>query len=393
MKNSATGHLKTFSAKQEQASFSYFFQKLQATLNMIKVAHTIFALPFAFLGWIFGQKLIHEAARIEPQLKNLEVDALHPLAQTLGMASFPWLWSLFWVLIAMIGARSFAMAFNRIADAKIDALNPRTASRELPAGTLSLRFVWFFTLAMALLFILASAMLNTRALILAPLALFVVATYSYTKRFTIFCHLVLGLGLAFAPIGAWVAALGGAFNLALDFSLANFNGENTSLALSLTPFPGSLAFQPVPLLLGLGVLFWVAGFDILYALQDLRFDKKNGLHSIPAKLGKHKALLLARLFHVLAWCSWLASILLFRSARTAQFLVEVAQGSLMENYAPSYQLGFISFLALGIVAGCLIYEHSLIKNNDLSRLNAAFFTMNGIISIIFVGLLTLDLYV
>src|SRR5689334_13087553 len=207
---------------------------------MIKIEHTLFALPFAFLGAVL-------AAR-----------------------GFPSAGQILWILLAMVGARSAAMAFNRIADRNIDARNPRTASRAIPAGLLSVAFVWAFIIAAAALFLVAAAMLNRLTLILAPVALGCVLLYSFTKRWTQFSHLVLGACLSIAPTGAWIAV----------------RGEIGS---------------PVPLLLSLVVLLWTAGFDVLYACQDYDFDRNEGLHSIPASVGIAKALWISRGLHVAAF--------------------------------------------------------------------------------------------
>src|SRR5688500_15179162 len=211
-------------------------RNIHVTLEMIKIEHTLFALPFAFLGAV------------------LAADGLPTLRQLL------------WITVAMVGARSTAMAFNRIADREYDALNPRTATRALPAGLLSVGFVWAFTVASAVLFFVATAMLNRLALILAPVALASIVLYSYSKRWTLLSHVVLGWCLAIAPTGAWIAVRG-----ALD--------------------------SPIPLLLSLVVLLWTAGFDVLYACQDFEFDRREGLHSIPASFGIARSLWISRALH------------------------------------------------------------------------------------------------
>jgi 4-hydroxybenzoate polyprenyltransferase len=273
-----------------------FWQKLKTTLEMIKFEHTLFALPFAFLGAF------------------------------LAANGLPTLWQIFWITMAMIGARSAAMSFNRIADRKIDAANPRTANRELPAGKLSINFAWAFMIAACALFFLASAMLNGLTLILSPVALFSVLFYSYAKRFTALAHLILGWSLAIAPTAAWIAVRG-----AID--------------------------SPVPILLSLIVMMWTAGFDVIYACQDFEFDRKNGLHSIPAKLGIAGALMVARIFHFQA------------------FLVLILLYSFTE-------LGWLALLGVVLTGALLIYQHLLVRPNDLSRLNAAFFTTNAFVSVI-----------
>ena len=263
---------------------------------MIKIEHTLFALPFAFLGAVL-------AAR-----------------------GLPAPWQILWIVVAMVGARSAAMAFNRLADRSFDAKNPRTASRALPAGLLSVGFVWGFTVAAAALFLLAAAMLNRLTLILAPVALASVLLYSLTKRWTQFSHLVLGWCLSIAPTGAWIAV----------------RGEIGS---------------PVPLLLSLVVLLWTSGFDVLYACQDYDFDRSEGLKSIPARFGIARALWIARALHagaflVLLWLFWITG------------------------------LGPVAFVGVIVTGALLVYQHRLVHADDLSRLNAAFFTTNAFVSVI-----------
>jgi 4-hydroxybenzoate polyprenyltransferase len=263
--------------------------------RMIRFSHSIFALPFALSG---------------VALASSEVD-LRP-----GPA--------LWIVVAMLGARSAAMGFNRLADQAIDARNPRTAARELPRGALSRADVWVFVLASSTALVLAAAMLNPLCLALSPLALFVVFAYSYAKRFTVLSHLILGLALGIAPVGAWIAITG--------------------------------RFAVPPVVLGLAVLFWVAGFDTIYACQDVDFDRREGLHSLPARLGVARSLLLARGFHVA--CLGLLTTL-YR----------------MLPLHPVYLAGVAGVGAL------LIYEHSLVSSDDLSRIDAAFFSVNGWISV------------
>jgi 4-hydroxybenzoate polyprenyltransferase len=271
-------------------------RNIRTTLDMIKIEHTLFALPFALLGG------------------------------ALAARGLPTWWQLLWITAAMVGARSAAMAFNRIADRRFDAANPRTRERAIPAGALSLGFAWAFTAASAALFLLAAAMLNRLALLLAPVALASVLLYSYTKRFTSLSHLALGWCLAIAPTGAWVAVRG-----AID--------------------------SPVPLLLSLVVLLWTAGFDVLYACQDYDFDRRAGLHSISARVGVARALLVSRLLHAGAFAALVG--LYFATGLGAAALVGV--------------------LATGAL---LVYQHSLVRADDLSRLNAAFFTTNAFVSVI-----------
>jgi len=269
---------------------------MRLTLEMIKIEHTLFALPFAFLGAV------------------------------LAANGFPSTHQAFWIIVAMVGARSAAMAFNRIADRDYDGRNPRTATRVLPAGLLSVSFVVIFTFVSAAFFFLAAAMLNRLTLLLAPIALASVLLYSFTKRWTSLSHLVLGWCLAIAPTGAWVAV----------------RGEIGS---------------PVPLLLSLVVLLWTAGFDVLYACQDYEFDRREGLNSIPARVGIARALWLARFLHTAAFVAlvWL-------------YLVT--------------KLGLVALLGVVATAGLLLYQHRLVRADDLGHLNAAFFTTNAFVSVI-----------
>jgi len=263
--------------------------------RMIRFSHSIFALPFA----------------------------LASVALAAGR-DVPWPQFL-WILVAMVGARSAAMGFNRLADHAIDARNPRTAARELPKGGLSRTEVWVFVAASAALLVLAAAMLNPLCLALSPVALLIVFGYSYTKRFTALSHLALGLALGVAPVGAWIAVRG--------------------------------SLDAVPFVLGLAVLAWVAGFDIIYACQDVDFDRREGLHSIPAGLGVRRALVVSRLLHVAA----VALLLLLYP--------------LAPRLHPVYVAGVVG------VAALLAYEHRLVRHDDLSRVDAAFFTVNGWISV------------
>src|ERR671913_2507961 len=273
-----------------------FWTKLKTTLEMIKIEHTLFALPFAFLGAV------------------------------LAANGLPTPWQILWIVVAMVGARSAAMAFNRIADRSFDARNPRTASRALPAGLLSVGFVWAFTIGSAALFLLAAAMLNRLTLLLSPVALACVLLYSLTKRWTKFSHLVLGACLSIAPTGAWIAV----------------RGEIGS---------------PVPLLLSLVVLLWTAGFDVLYACQDYDFDQRAGLRSIPARVGVGRALWVARLLHAAAFAALVG----------LYFLTS---------------LGWLALAGVLATGALLVYQHSLVRADDLSRLNAAFFTTNAFVSVI-----------
>jgi len=263
---------------------------------MIKWEHSIFALPFALCGAM------------------LAADGI-PAGRTL-----------LWIVVAMISARSAAMAFNRLADASIDAENPRTRTRALPAGTLSPAFVAAFVLISCAVFVLAAARLNRLALLLSPVALAIVLLYSYTKRFTRWSHLFLGLALGIAPSAAWIAVRG--------------------------------SLDPRILLLTAAVTFWVAGFDVLYSCQDYDYDRDAGLHSVPRYFGIGGALWVARLFHVIMLGLLVALVIAFG-------------------------LGKLAMAGVVSVAVLLFYEHSLVSSDDLSKLNAAFFTMNGVISVLF----------
>ena len=273
-----------------------FGEKLKTTLEMIKFEHTLFALPFAFLGAV------------------------------LAANGLPTVWQIFWITVAMFGARSAAMTFNRIADKEIDARNPRTASRELPSGKLSVNFAWAFLIASIILFEIAAYALNWLTFALSPVALLSVLGYSYAKRFTAFAHLILGWALAISPTAAWIAVRGW-----ID--------------------------SPVPLLLSLFVLMWTAGFDVLYACQDFEFDRKAGLRSIPARFGIKNSLWVARIFHFQAF---IVLILLY----------------LMTN------LGLFALFGVIASGALMIYQHTLVKPDDLSRMNAAFFTTNAFVSVI-----------
>lgn len=270
--------------------------KLKTALAMIKFEHTLFALPFAFLGAI------------------LAADGL------------PTWWQTLWITIAMVGARSAAMTFNRIVDRDIDAQNPRTANRELPTGKLTLGFAWAFLYVSIAVFVLASYLLNWLTFALSPVALLFVLGYSYAKRFTAFAHVLLGIALSISPSAAWIAVRG---NL-LDVE---------------------------PILLSLLVLMWTAGFDVLYACQDYEFDRSAGLRSIPARFGIKRSLWIARLFHFQAF--------------VVLVLLYLVTG-----------LGWLALAGVATVGVLLVYQHTLVRADDLSRMNAAFFTTNAFVSVI-----------
>jgi 4-hydroxybenzoate polyprenyltransferase len=279
---------------------------LRVTLEMIKWEHSIFALPFALCGAM------------------------------LAAGGFPPVHQLVWIIVAMIAARSAAMAFNRWADAALDAANPRTSTRALPAGQLTPGFVATFVIASSAVFVIAAGQLNRLSLMLSPVALAVLLLYSYTKRVTRWSHLVLGFALGIAPSAAWIAVRG--------------------------------SLDPRILLLTAAVTFWVGGFDVLYACQDFDFDRQAGLHSIPRYVGIRHALWIARAFHFVMVGLLVALLIVFGMGKLAD-------------------LGVLAVILL------LLYEHSLVRADDLSKLNAAFFTMNGVISVLFFVSIAGDLLV
>jgi 4-hydroxybenzoate polyprenyltransferase len=279
-------------------------RSIGTTLEMIKWEHSIFALPFALCGAM------------------------------LAAGGVPSGHTLLWVIVAMISARSAAMAFNRLADAQMDAANPRTRTRALPAGTLTPSFVGTFVIVSCAIFVIAAWQLNRLAFALSPIALLILLLYSYTKRFTRWSHLVLGFALGIAPAGAWIAVRG--------------------------------SLDPRILLLTAAVTFWVGGFDVLYSCQDFEFDQRYGLHSLPRYTGIAAALWIARAFHLLMLMLLLSFVLVFPT-------------------------GKLALAGVATVALLLAYEHSLVSANDLSKLNAAFFTMNGVISVVFFFFVAADL--
>jgi 4-hydroxybenzoate polyprenyltransferase len=280
------------------------FTNIKTALEMIKWEHSIFALPFALS------------------------------AAMLAAGGLPSLPQVIWIIVCMVSARSAAMAFNRLADAQIDAANPRTATRAIPAGVLSGRFVAIFVLFFCLVFVLAAAQLNRLTFMLSPVALAVVLLYSYTKRFTRWSHLILGFALGIAPAAAWIAVRG--------------------------------SLDPRILILTAAVTFWVGGFDMLYACQDIDFDRANRLNSVPQSFGIPRALILARVLHITMLVLLVALVLTFG-------------------------LGKIALAGVVAVALLLAYEHSLVSSHDLSKLNAAFFTMNGVIAVVFFLFIAADL--
>jgi 4-hydroxybenzoate polyprenyltransferase len=272
---------------------SAVFQRVTLYLRMIKFSHSVFALPFAFT------------------------------AALMAASGVPTLRQIFWIVIAMVGARSGAMGMNRLIDRKIDGENPRTAGRELPRGVIGIgETVVFVTVSFGVM-VAAAAMLNRLCLFLSPVALAVLFLYSYTKRFTWLSHFVLGVSISAAPLGSWIAVRG--------------------------------SFEPSIIPLAVSVVFWLAGFDVLYALQDLDFDRRYGLYSIPGRFGIKGSLLLARMFHAIS------------------FLLLVLNGVI-------FGLGGFYWAGMCVTAGLFLYEHSLVRGDDLSRLDMAFFNMNGYIS-------------
>jgi 4-hydroxybenzoate polyprenyltransferase len=278
-----------------------FLKRLRLTLDMIKFEHSVFALPFALTGALLA-------------FRESDFHAAHT-----------W-WTVGWIVVAMVGARSAAMAFNRLVDAEIDARNPRTRMRHIPAGHLSRTFCRGFTIVSAAVLMFAAWELNPLCFHLAPLALAVVFAYSFTKRFTHFSHLVLGFALGIAPAAAWIAVRG--------------------------------SLDPRILLLTAAVMLWTAGFDIIYACQDYDFDRENGLFSVPRLVGIPAALHIAKALH---------------GVMIACLLLVIRQ----------LHLGAISIAGVVVIAGLLMYEHGIVKPDDLSRVNAAFFTMNGWVSVLF----------
>ncbi len=268
-------------------------------LSLIKFSHTVFALPFAIIGYLLGLQATGGSFDLLLFVK---------------------------VILCMVWARSAAMAFNRYIDSDIDKKNPRTSIREIPLGVIKPREGLIFVIVMCVLFIFTTYTINLLCFYLSPVALLVVLGYSYTKRFTSLCHLVLGIGLALAPIGAYLAVTG--------------------------------SFSLLPLLFSFSVLFWVSGFDIIYALQDEEFDKNNQLNSMPVRLGKKGALQFSNILHLIS--------------ATFIFLPYF-----FGNFGMFYLSGVLVFV------GLLIYQHSLVKPNDLSKVNVAFFTTNGVASVVF----------
>jgi len=277
--------------------------RMRTVLEMIKFEHSVFALPFALTGALLAARASHQPPKGWPTLRQF-----------------------FWIIVAMVAARSAAMTMNRIADLRFDKENPRTQQRALATGALSLSFAWLFTIVAVAVFFVAAWQLNFLALKLAPLAIAILFFYSFTKRFTNWSHLFLGFALGISPAAAWIAVTGG-----LDWRM---------------------------LILCAAVTMWVGGFDVLYACQDIDYDQRAGLYSVPKRFGIANALLIARIMHigVVVLLSWVAY---------------------------SFALPWPAWAGLAVVAALLGYEHSLVKPGDLSKLDAAFFAVNGYISLLF----------
>ena len=291
-----------------------FFRVVKDFFSLVKFSHSIFAMPFAMIGMFLAHYIEGLSFRLD---------------------------KLAFVILCMIFARNAAMAFNRYLDRDIDGKNPRTISREIPAGIISAKGALFFVVANCFLFVLTTYFINSLCLYLSPVALFVILFYSYTKRFTALCHIVLGVGLALAPIGAYLAVAG--------------------------------TFHWVPVIYGVAVLFWVAGFDIIYAMQDVSFDVSQNLKSVPVILGKKNALMLSTIFHVI--CGGLL----------------VYAGWLLQGIHSG--IGYLHWTAVIIFVTMLVYQHTLVKPHDLKKVDLAFFTTNGIASLVFGILVILDFYI
>ena len=305
--------------------------KIKNYLSLVKFSHTIFAMPFAMIGFFLGITNLKKV----PNVKYF-IDVDHERFQKIQLF-FEYNWYVFiLIIICMVTARSAAMAFNRYLDRSFDAQNPRTAIREIPKGIISANSALRFVILNCVLFTIATWFINSICFYLSPVALFVILFYSFTKRFTALCHLVLGLGLSLAPIGAYLAVTG--------------------------------VFAWVPVLFSLSVIFWVSGFDIIYALQDEEFDKSNDLYSIPSRLGKVRALRVSELLHIISAACVIAA-----------------------GYYGQFH--WIYWIGIAVFVAMLIYQHSLVKPNDLSKVNIAFMTANGIASVVFAVLVIADLFV
>jgi 4-hydroxybenzoate polyprenyltransferase len=287
--------------------------KVKNYLSLVKFSHTIFAMPFALIGFFLGVTNTHSTFSIQPLALKF-----------------------FLVLVCMISARSAAMAFNRYLDRSFDEKNPRTAIREIPKGIISANSALRFVILSSIIFVLSTYFINGICFYLSPVALFVILFYSFTKRFTPLCHLILGIGLSLAPIGAYLAVTG--------------------------------VFAVLPILFSFAVVFWVSGFDVIYALQDVEFDQSQQLYSIPSVLGKARALRISEILHIVSAACVIAAGL----------------------YGHFH---FLYWIGIAVFVGMLIYQHSLVKPNDLSKVNIAFMTANGIASVVFAVFVIADLFI
>ncbi|MFT3845192.1 MAG: UbiA-like polyprenyltransferase [Lacibacter sp.] len=309
-------------------------KKFKNYLSLIKFSHTIFAMPFALIGFVLAFFVISQNTLLVIPGWHITTKTGRHLELSIPIEKEEILLKFMLVILCMIFARSAAMAFNRYLDRSFDAKNPRTAIREIPAGIITANSALWFTIITSLLFVATTYFINPLCLALSPVALFVVLGYSFTKRFTPLCHLVLGLGLSLAPIGAYLAVTG--------------------------------KFALLPVLFSFTVLFWVSGFDIIYALQDEEFDKEYKLKSIPAWLGKAKALRVSELLHVLSAAC-------------------VITAGLYGGF------GWLYWIGVAVFVGMLVYQHSIVKPNDLSRVNLAFMSANGIASVVFAVFVIVDM--
>lgn len=304
--------------------------KVKNYLSLVKFSHTIFAMPFAFIGFMLG---MIQTSFFEHK-PSMPVNGVYYCQYPIYLSTSQLITKFLLVLICMVTARSAAMAFNRYLDRSFDAKNPRTAIREIPKGIISANSALRFVIINCVVFIVATYFINSICFYLSPVALFVILFYSYTKRFTALCHLVLGLGLSLAPIGAYLAVTG--------------------------------SFALLPILFSLSVIFWVSGFDIIFALQDVDFDQSQKLYSIPSVLGVHKALNVSTLLHVTSAACVIAA-------------------GIYGHFHWLYWIG------VAVFTGMLIYQHSIVKPNDLSKVNIAFMTANGIASVVFAFFVIVDL--
>ena len=309
--------------------------KVKSYLSLIKFSHTIFALPFAMIGFFLGFFYSDYAVSVVPGWHTTQYA---PFTKNFNFPSSKGevIIKFLLVILCMVFARSAAMAFNRYLDRSFDAKNPRTAIREIPAGVIPAKSALVFTIVCCVLFIATSFYINKLCFYLSPVALAVILGYSYTKRFTPLCHLILGLGLSLAPIGAYLAVAG--------------------------------RFSLLPILFSLAVIFWVSGFDIIYAMQDEEFDNTENLYSIPAWLGKAKGLRISELLHLLS-AVWVV-------------------------IAGTYgDFGWLYWIGVAVFGGMLIYQHSIVKPTDLRKVNLAFMTANGIASVVFAIFVIADLFI